>query len=866
MATTIFGAVGTAIGGPVGGAIGSLLGALVDQALFAPDVPKPDGPGSLESGRGEGAPVSWGVGSEVILEGTWRYASPITQVEVEEGGKGGDSKSPVVSYRYKADVAIALMKGETESLGQLWLGGDLWYDSTSDVQTTFSSGELTIQQTPIFGQVGDTVPRYYIVELVADEDADDLDLLVTGYEATLDVPGGGSRYPITGVVTWTYRNSTGETFCRIKLDTTDDPGFNESSPETIGFSSTVTQALPDFSPGNADAVTYYTGSATQDPDPVLEARLGVGNVPRWRGWSYIVIKNLDVTKWGASLPSVRARVIQNSTADLADVVSGICLRNTKIEAGDIDVTALEGIACNGISGRGPTSARTMLTQLAITHNLEAQEKDGKIVFFTLDNADEVEVTDSDWGAVPFGGQPNSTMPRKTRPLQSLPSGVSLTFYDPFTNYNPANAEFHYTSQPVTRTAQLRFDMVLTRTEAQAAAKRLAVRALLKAEEFEVSLPPNYIRVLEGDLVTVTEGDDEYAIRANQVERGDNGQVVVTGPRELVSTLSQDTYPFESIIAGGKQLLVPRLPLLLLADLPPQSDDQVDVVGVYSFMGRAAPGDPYSGAVVFRSTDGGSVFSPFAIHPTPAVFMLIENELGDGDPHFIDNANTITVELLTSSITLSSADPVDVYNGTNNILIGRELVGFTTVDALGDNRYTLSGLFRGLRGTDDATALHFENETGVLFTSSGVFTSVGVAALGESPLYKGVPSGGVIDDYDDISQEVVGRSVTPFNPYNVQGSRDGSNNLTVTWSRRSRIPHRGIAATTALPLDESQEEYGVDVLDGSTVVRTISVSSATASYTAAQQTTDGLTPGDPVTVRVYQIGGVVGRGRVTEATI
>jgi hypothetical protein len=60
---------------------------------------------------------------------------------------------------------------------------------------------------------------------------------------------------------------------------------------------------------------------------------------------------------------------------------------------------------------------------------------------------------------------------------------------------------------------------------------------------------------------------------------------------------------------------------------------------------------------------------------------------------------------------------------------------------------------------------------------------------------------------------------------------------------------------------------VDIWDGVSVVRTITgLSSPTASYSAANQTTDGLTPGDPVTVRIYQIGKYSLRGYVAEATI
>ncbi|MNG17675.1 hypothetical protein D3C84_1016780 [compost metagenome] len=68
------------------------------------------------------------------------------------------------------------------------------------------------------------------------------------------------------------------------------------------------------------------------------------------------------------------------------------------------------------------------------------------------------------------------------------------------------------------------------------------------------------------------------------------------------------------------------------------------------------------------------------------------------------------------------------------------------------------------------------------------------------------------------------------------------------------------------MGEASEAYQVDIYSGATVVRTISATTPTASYTAAEQTADGLTPGNPVTLRVYQLSDVRGRGFPAIATV
>jgi hypothetical protein len=111
------------------------------------------------------------------------------------------------------------------------------------------------------------------------------------------------------------------------------------------------------------------------------------------------------------------------------------------------------------------------------------------------------------------------------------------------------------------------------------------------------------------------------------------------------------------------------------------------------------------------------------------------------------------------------------------------------------------------------------------------------------------------------------SLECYSVADVAGSRDGSNNLTITWKRRTRIG--GEWRDNVGPrLGEDSESYEIDVLGGSpeAVLRTITATSETASYTAAQQTTDGLTPGDPVHIKIYQLSADVSRGYVEDVTI
>lgn len=58
--------------------------------------------------------------------------------------------------------------------------------------------------------------------------------------------------------------------------------------------------------------TLYLGDMTQMPDPTMEAILGSGNVPAYRGTSYIMFKDFDITEYGGVMPSLSFEVVRGA--------------------------------------------------------------------------------------------------------------------------------------------------------------------------------------------------------------------------------------------------------------------------------------------------------------------------------------------------------------------------------------------------------------------------------------------------------------------------------------------------------------------------------------------------------------------------
>ena len=97
----------------------------------------------------------------------------------------------------------------------------------------------------------------------------------------------------------------------------------------------------------------------------------------------------------------------------------------------------------------------------------------------------------------------------------------------------------------------------------------------------------------------------------------------------------------------------------------------------------------------------------------------------------------------------------------------------------------------------------------------------------------------------------------------------SGDLTIRWTRRSRALAADNWGGLEVPLAEELEAYEVEILDGVTVKRVLSTATTSVVYPSAQQATDWgalLGPGDSLTIRIFQLSALFGRGAPKTATL
>lgn len=283
---------------------------------------------------------------------------------------------------------------------------------------------------------------------------------------------------------------------------------------------------------------------------------------------------------------------------------------------------------------------------------------------------------------------------------------------------------------------------------------------------------------------------------------------------------------------------------------------------------------WHGAQLNRSSDGGSTYTAMLSSTNEATMGLAAGVLGDfTGGNVFDYTNTVSI-VLNAGGALISYTQLQVLNGAGAFILGAdgrwEVIQYKTATLTAPNTYTLSGLLRGRRGTEWAQGLHAAGDKFVLVDANAFKRpNSGTAQIGLSRMYKAVTFRKTLASATAQTFTNNAEGLKPYSPVRLDGTRDGSNNLTITWIRRTRIGGEFRDFVDA-QLGEASELYDVEIYSSgafTTLLRTISgLTTPTASYTAAQQTTDGYTPGDTIYMRVFQISYVVGRGRKLEGSV
>ncbi|HEU0117350.1 MAG TPA: phage tail protein, partial [Alphaproteobacteria bacterium] len=534
---------------------------------------------------------------------------------------------------------------------------------------------------------------------------------------------------------------------------------------------------------------------------------------------------------------------------LDDILADI-LNRAGYVSGDYDVTAVSHISVDGYVLQDATSARAAIQPLQVFTPFDLVESNGKLVAVPRSGTANITIDSSEWRAVAEKGEPPPALDIVRAQEMDLPLEVDVDYIDEARNFEVNSQRARRTASKALTVQKIALPIVCTSDTAKQIAETRLFTMWAERELVRLSISRRYVSVDPGDVIDLGTGD---LLRVTRVHQS-GGLLQVEGFYVFAAALgSVAAADIGQMVSSS--VVDPLDTSLYLMDLPllQSTDDQP---GVYA----AASGLPgWTGANLWRSSDGVN-YSNITTLTSTAVTGIAITTPANVSALYMDNMSAVEVQVMNGS--LSSCNVNDLYNGANAALLGNEIIQFQTATLIGPGLYTLTNLLRGRRGTESAVGSHTVGENFVMLVSGPVkFVPALLTDRNASYDFRALTKGQSLNDASDSVFKYNLNTIRPFSPVNLAGSRASGtgSDLTLTWVRRARLNAEWVDYVD-VPLDEPSELYDLEIMNGSSVMRTFSsLTSPTATYTAAQQSSDwGTVPGT-FTVNVYQLSSRYGRG-------
>ena len=572
---------------------------------------------------------------------------------------------------------------------------------------------------------------------------------------------------------------------------------------------------------------------------------------------------------------------------LAAIVANLCQR-AGLGEGDIDVAELTDIVPGYMLSR-QTTVRGGIETLAAGYFFDGVESDDLLKFRKRGRAPALTIPST--ALVPMRGSDadgraggESWRERRTQEVD-LPERVSVLALNRNNDYQQTVQSEKRISLPLPtmhsrQQIALELPIALDVTTAQRIAARMLILAWIERSAYECVLPPDYLRLDPTDVVNIAfPTGTTFQARATRIDIGADFQLAFKGVSETVaaytSTIEADGghgFPGQVVpVSQPTYLILPDVPLLRDIDDTGGSGSRIYFAGG----GTGTPG--WRGAVLYASAEGVTWATVGTIGDEAAYGVTLDPlPAPPGSAFCTDETSTLRVVMTTGGEQIESVSQEALVNGANAALLIKqngEAEALQFRDAVwdaGDGSFTLRGLLRGRRGTDLFASGHTAGETFLLLDPDVIEAAVmPLGDLNASRLWRAVSVGSVFDDAEIQPRIHTGRDLKPYAPWAVKAAKSGSpTNITISWTRRTRIGGEWKDGAGTVPLAEAAEAYEVDILSGpgGAVKRTLASTSPQVTYAAADIASDfGAAPAN-LSVVVYQISAVIGRGFPRAVTV
>ncbi len=532
---------------------------------------------------------------------------------------------------------------------------------------------------------------------------------------------------------------------------------------------------------------------------------------------------------------------------LASVVAEICERSGVLH---YDVSQLFGYV-RGYTVEGIDGARAALQPLMLAYGFDAVEREGKLIFKNRDGRPTATVPEEKLAML---AESNGLIETTRAPVAEIAGRIRLNYVDAIGDYEVRSTEAIFPDEATYSVSQSELPISLTAAESRAIVERWLSESRIARDGAKFALPLSEFALGAGDVVRLPTKDGSALYRLDHLEQ--SGAQLIEAVRVEEGVYQPGDAIEDDVIARPFTPAVPTYPLFL--DLPLIRGDEVEHAPHLAVTATPWPG---SVAVYSSATDQGYDLNKLV--QASSVIGETRTPLFAARPGLKDHGPALRVKVYGG--TLSSAEWQDVLNGANLAAIGDgssgnwELIQFANATLVDQDTYDLSLRLRGQLGSDGLMPDSWPvGSQFVLLNGVPGQIDLPSSARGLSRHYRIGPAARGYDDPSYVHQQHAfdGIGLRPYSPCHLRHQGALGEDVALSWVRRTRIDGDSWQSAD-VPLGEATESYLLRVMDGTAVLREVTLSAPQWTYSVADQNSDGAVA--PVQIAVAQISERFGPG-------
>jgi len=553
------------------------------------------------------------------------------------------------------------------------------------------------------------------------------------------------------------------------------------------------------------------------------------------------------------------RVTKSPLVPVVASIFGAC----GIDSAFYDLSALNDDEITGYRVTEASSGRGQLGPLQVAYLFDLVEDGYTLKSVKRGGSSIATIPLSKCGARGAGESPGVLVRRDRETESQLPSRYSLTYIDYNREYDTNTQYADYPSRAVSERNQ-QLPIVLSANQAAKLVDVLINLAWAERFSYEFIWPQEYAYLKPSNVVTAEVAVGVFVVlRITNITYGADQRVQVSARRAEPAVYQSSAVGIE-VAPPSENIPIIVAANTVIMDLPAITDD----VTVYGFGVAMAGSQTWRGGALLRSVDTGQTYDAIQAFAANCTIARATNYLPAGDYFVIDRTSELIINVIAGDF--FSITEAQMLTGKHYCAYGAdgrwEIIQYASATVISSSATKLTTIVRGLFGTEWAGDLHQANDMLVLLDDPDTaFIGADAVALNSPRKFKGVTTGQDAQLIDEIDFTYRGTNLKPLSPVNVTGTLI-SEEWTISFTKRTRMASNQWATGIAAPIGETALLFEFEFYEGSVFKKMYQSVTETFVYSAVNQMADfGYLP-TTLTVKIYQISAVIGRGFGVEKTL